>query len=175
MLRDHLGCNIYVSMTFQLFLLNKIAKQHVCNINMWRKWRGLDTMLVESGKSLKPSQGRGNQTLMLPGIRCRWMTWTCSLIGLTRLPPLQPPLPQHLLPHSHLYLPFHCIQLADTPASICPSSSSRWETSWGRLRQRRLRVQKESDPRSSSPVQTSCAGLWSISSTWAWSWEKCQC
>ena len=56
---------------------------------------------------------------------------------------------------------------------------SRWEISWGSWgrwrRWRRLRVQMGSAPGSSSPVQTSCAGLWNISSTWAWSWEKCHC
>ena len=80
--------------------------------------------------------------------------------------------PPCLLPHSHLYLPFYGFQVT---APLCPPHLSRWEMSWGRWRWRRLRVQMGSAPGSSSPVQTSCAGLWNIYSTWAWSWEKCHC
>ena len=43
------------------------------------------------------------------------------------------------------------------------------------MKVRKAQVQTGSAPGSSSPVHTSCAGLWDISSTWAWCWEKCHC
>ena len=141
-------------------------------------------MSVESGKALKPSQGRGNQITRLRGIRHGWTTWTSSWKGLTRHPSL--PRPSHICSLSTAFL----LQTPPTfPPDIHPSpppdtkpacsnvslSTIQVGNQLRKMKVRKAQVQTGSAPGSSSPVHTSCAGLWDISSTWAWCWEKCHC
>lgn len=56
------------------------------------------------------------------------------------------------------------------PAPACPYQHPRWGEGWADWRSGRPRVRMASAPGSSDPAQISCAGSWSMSSTWAWSW-----